>query len=102
MEAQGAERMAHGANPYLGVYRRVFSTDEGVIVLADLMDFVGLWNNSFYSDARRAERVMGQRDLLMYILERLGISTDPTAIARALVGIPVPEPEKQPFEADSI
>jgi hypothetical protein len=89
------------SNPYLGVYRRVFGTAEGVIVLADLMDFVGLWNNSFYPDSRRAERVMGQRDLLMYILERLGISTDPMAISRALMAIPVPQPEDKQEEAES-
>lgn len=89
------------ANPLLGTYRRVFGTDEGRVVLADLMDFVGLWQNPFYISVRKSERVLGQRDLLMYILERLGVSDDPMAIARAILEIPVPQPENQPAEAES-
>lgn len=87
--------------PSPAIYRRVFGTDEGRIVLADLMEFVGLWNNGFYEDPRKAERCAGQRDVLMFLIERAGISDDYLEIARALFSVPAKEPEPHQTEADS-
>ena len=87
--------------PSSAMYRRVFATDEGRLVLADLMEFVGLWNNGFELDPRKAERLAGQRDVLMFILERAGISDDYQAIAEALLDIPAREPEPPQIEAET-
>lgn len=84
------------------LYRNVFARGSGPRVLADLMDFAGLWDNRFLEDARKADRVAGQKDVVLYILEQIGISDDYEAIARALIKIPVRPKEKPQEEADGV
>ena len=90
-------------NPSPAIYRRFFGSDEGQLIFADLMEFVKLWNNGFDADPRRAERVAGMEDVLMFIIERCGIeiSEQYLEIARALFTVPALKPEPQPEEAET-
>jgi hypothetical protein len=82
------------------IFRRVFGTTEGQIVLADLMEFANWKRNRFYEDPRWAERISGREDMVIYVLDSCGLPDDHLAIVGALLSVPVPKPEEQPEEAE--
>lgn len=89
-------------SPSAAVYRKVFGSEEGQAVLADLMAFVKLWDNGYDPDPRRAERVSGMEDVILFILERSGIEMPEQYpdIVRAMLAMPALKPQPQPTEAD--
>lgn len=83
-----------------GNFRRVFSTDEGQAVLADLLEFVGFWDNGPRADPRMSNRDLGQKDVVYFILDRIGLSSDYREVARSLLAIPSGPPAEEQQEGE--
>ena len=77
------------------VYRKVFMSSEGRVVLADLLEFAGIFTNHFNDDPREQERLNGQKDVGLYILDSLGITGDYETLTRALLSVPAKPKQKQ-------
>ena len=79
-------------------YRKVFMSPEGRAVLQDIIEFTAVFSNSFDDSERLQERLSGQKDVGLYILDSLGLLTSYENLIMALLTIPA-EPVKLQKEA---
>ena len=82
--------------PDLKAFRKVFMENSaGQKVLADLMDFTDFFSSPDY-DERWDARKSGQRDVILFILDSLGLGQSLERIVQGLAKVPVdPEPKLQ-------
>lgn len=58
----------------VGLYRKIFKTEDGQKVLADLMSLCGMSRSSFSTDATEMAFNEGQRSVVLRILKTVNIS----------------------------
>lgn len=85
----------------LKAYRHVFGRGRlAKKVLADLMAYAMVLERGIEPDGRGQDFMAGRRDVVVYILNSMGIGSDYEDIARALAGVRVPQPQPEQMEAD--
>ncbi|MBW1723750.1 MAG: hypothetical protein JRJ78_17105 [Deltaproteobacteria bacterium] len=83
------------------IYRRVFASGAlGPRVLGDLMSYAMVLDAGMEPDPRGQDFMAGRRDVVLYILDCMGITQDYEAIARALAKTRVKPPQPKPQTAE--
>jgi hypothetical protein len=84
------------------MFRYLFARGTlGPRVLADLMSYAMVLDPGMEPEPRGQDFMAGRRDVVLYILDCMGISKDYEAIAKALASAKVRQPEPEQTEGDT-